>query len=423
MRFTSLFAIAATLSTTVLSVHADQKQHQHQKQQPVSVYLHPSPQGQHEHDHDHQVPTLTGEQAHMVLSHHFGLAGQGHSAAANNNEGEKKKGLWSHLLKPHGRPTLQSPERAKIIVIQGDLVPSDVLPVTSSEDLAGPAFHLASFPSYETMHFLQPYLAAGERAVQKFLGAVEDGVEHGFDRIWNEVTAGSEDKRGLKSLLDVTDSRKFASSLLYAINSLICSSLSSDTMSYCAGLAQTLHAQLSALSQLVHPSTSAKSDSDQVWESTVVHVPGRRGAEGEEEELRQTGLSFVRASVQAVSLDLAWRPADLELELSRLNELRVCCCGPVTASCHPQLYPIRPDHPAYPNDHLPRGLQISRQTDLQRSHPDGRTEQDYRRSPARPSRDSRSQTSCEGRGKGWMGYFDRERVGVVASVVGCRERL
>jgi hypothetical protein len=305
MRFTSLFAIAVTLSTTVLSVHADQRQHQHQKQQPVSVYLHPSPQGQHEHDHDHQVPTLTGDQAHMVLSHHFGLAGQGHSAAANNNEGEKKKGLWSHLLKPHGRPTLQSPERAKIIVIQGDLVPSDVLPVTSSEDLAGPAFHLASFPSYETMHFLQPYLAAGERAVQKFLGAVEDGVEHGFDRIWNEVTAGSEDKRGLKSLLDVTDSRKFASSLLYAIKSLICSSLSSDTMSYCAGLAQTLHAQLSALSELVHPSTSAKSDSDQVWESTVVHVPGRRGAEGEEEELRQTGLSFVRASVQAVSLDFS----------------------------------------------------------------------------------------------------------------------
>jgi hypothetical protein len=67
------------------------------------------------------------------------------------------------------------------------------------------------------------------------------------------------------------------------------------------GPAQTLHAQLAALSQLVHPSTSAKIDSEQVWESTVVNVPGRRGAE-EDEEMRQTGLSFVRASIQAVSL-------------------------------------------------------------------------------------------------------------------------
>ncbi|KAG7530998.1 hypothetical protein FFLO_04669 [Filobasidium floriforme] len=154
MRFTSLFAIAATLSTTVLSVHADQNQHQ--KQQPVSVYLHPSPQGQHEHDHGHQVPTLTGEQAHMVLSHHFGLAGQGHSAAANNNEGEKKKGLWSHLLKPHGRPTLQSPERAKIIVIQGEEGAEESARrdrFSSRSDSARPA--LCSIPARPSFHLCQ----------------------------------------------------------------------------------------------------------------------------------------------------------------------------------------------------------------------------------------------------------------------------
>lgn len=63
------------------------------------------------------------------------------------------------------------------------------------------------------MHFLQPYLVAGERAVQAFFGAAKDGVEHGFDRIWNEVTGGSgegagEDKRGVKGLFDLMDSRE-----------------------------------------------------------------------------------------------------------------------------------------------------------------------------------------------------------------------
>jgi hypothetical protein len=201
-------------------------------QHPVSVYLLPSPDAS---PSTVKPPTLDGDEAFDVFANHFGVGSQ------STFEKYQKKS-WAHLVDPSHSSELTGEEQAKVIIIQGDLSPSDILPPTYQDSLAD--FELPSFPSYETMNFLQPFMIRGQKVVGHVLGENQDGLEEGFDKIWSNVK-GSQVGKKMASAFDLNTSRTLSSPLLpnclYAI--LLISDLCSPCSSSSCGITSPLCAR------------------------------------------------------------------------------------------------------------------------------------------------------------------------------------
>jgi hypothetical protein len=283
MRFVNLFAaVVTTLAVpAAVAIHGA-------RQQPVSVYLHPSPG----HHHGSHVPTLTGEQAEVVFAHHFGIG-------LNPEEYEKylhgKVDVSDPVGGGHGEPLTET-QQPKVVVIQGDVKTSDILPSTIS---GRPAFHLPAIPDEHTMRFVQPYLMQGQQTVARFVENVKDNLEQGFDEIWSTVQ-GSKAGKWLGDAFDVNTSRKFTGPLV--VDAMIPAVLT-VLLSESIGSAEILHAELSALSDFVEnlrkPSSGSTKSTEP--ETTVITALGNQEDEGVDGEVRKLGLNVVKASLQAVS--------------------------------------------------------------------------------------------------------------------------
>ena len=198
IRLTSTMRFATTLAAviTTLAVPAALALRGTGHQHPVSVYLHPTP------GHHHgSVPTLTGEQAEVVFAHHFGIG-------LNEEEYQKYLSGGIAVNDPieggHGSAPLATTEQPKVIVIQGDVQISDILPSSIPHR---PAFKLPAFPDAETMRFVQPYLMQGQVTVARFLETVKDNLEQGFDQIWSTVQ-GSKAGKWVGDAFDINTSRE-----------------------------------------------------------------------------------------------------------------------------------------------------------------------------------------------------------------------
>jgi len=290
MRFVTTLAAVVTTLAVPAALALRGAGHQH----PVSVYLHPTP------GHHHgSVPTLTGEQAEVVFAHHFGIGW---------NEEEYQKYLSGGIAVNdpieggHGSAPLANTEQPKVIVIQGDVRISDILPSSIPHR---PAFKLPAFPDVETMRFVQPYLMQGQVTVARFLETVKDNLEEGFDQIWSTVQ-GSKAGKWVGDAFDINTSRESGPGYTLPSSVTLAETHSKVLKFTSPGSAQVLHAELSALSEFVDnlrktSSSSGSSNKMVEPESTVVTALGEEEDEGVDGEMRKMGLEVVKASLQAVS--------------------------------------------------------------------------------------------------------------------------
>ncbi|OCF36837.1 hypothetical protein I316_01433 [Kwoniella heveanensis BCC8398] len=139
---------------------------QSQQQQPLQVYLYPTPTSPSLSDSGSigkNAPTLSAAQAKAVLSHHLG------EGLGDFDEIPSDEGMWSHLM--HMWNGEKGEEKARIVVLDGGVLPQDVLPTSLPE----PAFYLNDDDS--TDFLLQPYLNQAKSLLAHILDSVPDLVK------------------------------------------------------------------------------------------------------------------------------------------------------------------------------------------------------------------------------------------------------
>ncbi len=117
MRLTTAFT-ALVASTSALARTHKTSSSSHSHPHPVVVYLHPQPLSIGATNSHFSAPLYTSDQADAVLAHHLGGKGEGQDEYENLPGGEEG-GEWVHLMM--GKYEVKSEEKARVVIIQGDM--------------------------------------------------------------------------------------------------------------------------------------------------------------------------------------------------------------------------------------------------------------------------------------------------------------
>ncbi|WVF71471.1 hypothetical protein IAT40_006276 [Kwoniella sp. CBS 6097] len=150
----------ASASLALLPLALSRGQAPAQAQQPLQVYLYPTPTSP-SLSSAKDAPTLSAAQAKAVLSHHLG------EGLDDFDEIPSDEGMWSHLMSMWNGEK-GADEKARIVVLDGGVLPQDVLPTSLSE----PAFYLTDDDS--TDFLLEPYLNQAKSLLAHILDSIPD---------------------------------------------------------------------------------------------------------------------------------------------------------------------------------------------------------------------------------------------------------
>lgn len=235
-------------------------------QQPVSVYFYPPTSQVDSTTKVSTPPTLDSTQAYTAFAQHLG------ADLVNNVRVEGQDGY----IEPAKTSTARE-KQGKIILIQADITPQDVIPPADSRFPQEPAFYMEPFPNYDTMNFLQNYLMRGSEVVHRMMQIAKDSasnLEEGFGQIWNALETSKAGK-WIADAFDISQSPH----------------------------AQSLHAELASLEAFASNSFSKlmpRSD-EYLWDATIVTSLGDSREVQNDTSIRKMGLDVVKASLEAMT--------------------------------------------------------------------------------------------------------------------------